>query len=144
MRTKTPRNGFTLVELLVVIGIIVLLMSLLLPAIQKVRSAAYRLICANNLKQMGIALHHFASDHDSQFPSGGEGTDPLTLSTMFDLHSTYTYLLPYLEQDAIASQMNLSFAYNDSNWPGNQTLIDRFGYRGCLEHASAIYISPEP
>ena len=115
------RNGFTLVELLVVIAIIVLLMALLLPAIQKVREAANKLICANNLKQLGIAMHDFAIDHDSSFPSGGEGTNPATMTTTFDLHSFYTYILPYIEQDNVGAMMNLNFAYNDSNWPANQT-----------------------
>jgi prepilin-type N-terminal cleavage/methylation domain-containing protein/prepilin-type processing-associated H-X9-DG protein len=116
------RSGFTLIELLVVIAIIGTLIALLLPAVQKVREAAARTQCSNNLKQMGLALHNF-NDQFRHFPSGGEGTNPNgtpVMRTYFDLHSVFTMLLPFMEEEDVYRQFDLRFAYNDTTAPRNQ------------------------
>ncbi len=115
------RTGFTLIELLVVIAIIGVLVALLLPAIQAARESARRSSCSNNLKQMGVAMLNFESTN-KRLPSGGEGKDRSTGTpqTGFDLHSTFTQILPYVEEQNVSNLFDFKYAYNDKRVPNNQ------------------------
>jgi prepilin-type N-terminal cleavage/methylation domain-containing protein/prepilin-type processing-associated H-X9-DG protein len=103
--SKPSRPAFTLIELLVVIAIIAILIALLVPAVQKVREAADRLQCTNNLKQIGLAMHGF---HDTykRLPPGYRATAAAPDTTPG--WGWAAHILPFLEQNALFQQINLS------------------------------------
>ena len=111
----TPRHGFTLVELLVVIAVIGILIALLLPAVQQAREAARRIQCASNIKQVALAVQNYESSN-KKLPAAGTYADPFSAFyadtyLRIDLKSGTNYswivaLLPHLEEQAIYDQID--------------------------------------
>jgi prepilin-type N-terminal cleavage/methylation domain-containing protein len=120
-RRSARRRGFTLVELLVVIAIIGVLIALLLPAVQAAREAARRSECANNLKQMGLAMQSYASSMGC-FPPGYQGNYR---------HALFSYLLPGMEQSELFKRLDMSntvqgMTNSTANWPVRITVVPSY------------------
>jgi prepilin-type N-terminal cleavage/methylation domain-containing protein len=124
LKAQARSRGFTLIELLVVIAIIALLMALLLPAIQKVREAANKMICASNLRQIGVAAHNYHNDY-GKLPPGYYGPtfppfSPVISSVQAQNVGCLAVLLPYLEQDNLYKRFvgtpQLNLRTGDVGW----------------------------
>ena len=108
-RTAAARSGFTLIELMVVVAIISALVAILLPAVQQARETARRTQCANNLKQVGLAIHNFY-DARQKLPSSGRPPSASTVRA-----GVFIYLLPYLDQKALWDQYDTSVTWSHAN-----------------------------
>lgn len=139
------RRAFTLLELLVVVAIIGVLVGLVLPAVQKVRDSANRLACQNNLKQMGLALHHYHDAHGSFPPAKvNSGSGPKSQSFypqdgkfLVYNHTGFVFLLPYLEQDNLYRQYNFKLPSANSSW--SETAARYPPGQGCVPTDLANY-----
>jgi prepilin-type N-terminal cleavage/methylation domain-containing protein/prepilin-type processing-associated H-X9-DG protein len=141
--TTARRRGFTLVELLVVIAIIAVLIGLLLPAVQKVREAAARTQCANNLKQLGLAMHNY---HDAQrtFPPPYVNKGGSYLNSGFPFtHGWSPFLLPYLEQQPLYNRYRWDLPqYAPENGPVIATQLSIFQCPSTPEQNRYYLIGP--
>jgi prepilin-type N-terminal cleavage/methylation domain-containing protein len=135
MRSRNVRSGFTLIELLVVIAIIAILIALLVPAVQKVREAAARLQCQNNLKQIALATHNF-HDANKKFPYATIDRQPGETTATWS--TGLIQILPYLEKDDVAKRWNPKLPRNSALDPDG----DGYTNAGLQQMLIPTYVCP--
>jgi prepilin-type N-terminal cleavage/methylation domain-containing protein len=119
-------RGFTLIELLVVIAIIAILIGLLLPAVQKVREAAARMSCSNNLKQMGVGIHNYASANQDKIPPAMANWTQVGGNNGYPGGGTFWHLLPFIEQDNIPKALqsgNIYYSWGNGGGVNGQSVV---------------------
>ena len=129
----TTRGGFTLIELLVVIAIIAILIGLLLPAVQKVREAANRIKCANNLKQIGLATHSYHDTYGHLLP--GIGYYPTATNGAFG--TGWFHLLPFIEHENLFKS-----SLGTVPFPGGPAVVYYPGNEGVYSAIVKLYVCP--
>jgi prepilin-type N-terminal cleavage/methylation domain-containing protein len=142
---RTPRRwrGFTLIELLVVIAIIAILIGLLLPAVQKVREAAARMSCTNNLKQMSLGTINCSDSHQGLMPPG-DGLYPSTTPSANNSYaSVFFHILPYIEQDnSYKGTLQPNDPHGNNVGPGGKALPTYSPFWNVLNANVKTYICP--
>ena len=137
-RRSAVRTAFTLIELLVVIAIIAVLIGLLLPAVQKVREAAARMSCSNNMKQIGLAYHNYESANQKLPPLYTDAS-----YTRAPNHFCLTFILPYIEQGNLANLIDLrKDGYSVENFPAFTTPIKTFMCPSAPLQPTILYGNP--
>ena len=126
MAKQAQRTGLTLVEFLVVVVIIGVIIGMLLPATRRVREASRRTACKNNLRQLGLALHNYASDHE-RFPMGVGVTDQDGVLQAQPLSGVVT-LLPYIEMNALYNEISQPMTIADVDYPAFGAALDDSNY----------------
>ena len=126
MAKQAQRTGLTLIEFLVVVVIIAVIIGMLLPATRRVREASRRTACKNNLRQLGLALHNYASDHE-RFPMGVGVTDQDGVLQAQPLSGVVT-LLPYIEMNALYNEISQPMTIADVDYPAFGAALDDSNY----------------